>query len=74
MSMFVVRGRLDRQLAPGSAPIPLDFDQMMLDGSARDPSGTGGAMIEAMDFNQMSVQSLMNGMEENVNAKRGSRV
>jgi hypothetical protein len=75
MSMFVVRGRLDRQLAAGDAPTPMDFDQMLADGSVRDPLiAGGGAAIEAMDFNRMSVQSLMNGMQENVNAKRGSRV
>jgi hypothetical protein len=53
----------------------MDFDQMLADGSVRDPLiAGGGAAIEAMDFNRMSVQSLMNGMQENVNAKRGSRV
>jgi hypothetical protein len=30
--------------------------------------------VEAMNFNNMSIQSLMGGMQGETNAKRGSRV
>jgi phage terminase large subunit-like protein len=73
MSMFVVRGRLDRQTAPGEAE-GMDFNQMLADGSIRDPWAGGGSAVEAMDFGRMNVQSLMDGMQGESNAKRGTRV
>jgi hypothetical protein len=73
MSMFVVRGRLDRQVAPGQSAA-LDFAQMIEDGSIRDPLAGGVPAVEAMDFNSMPINALMGGVQENDNGKRGTRV
>lgn len=73
MSMFVVRGRLDRQVAGGESQA-LDFDKMLTDGTIHDALPGGIPVVEAMDFSRMSAQSLIDGMEPPPNVKRGSRV
>jgi hypothetical protein len=73
MSMFVVRGRLDRQVAGGESHA-LDFDKMLTDGTIHDALPGGIPVVEAMDFSRMSAQSLIDGMEPPPNVKRGSRV
>jgi hypothetical protein len=73
MSMFVVRGRLDRQNPNGSAE-GLDFEKMLEDGSIRDNLAGGVPAVEAMDFGRVSVSKLLDAMQgEETNAKRGSR-
>jgi hypothetical protein len=47
---------------------------MLEDGTIRDSMAGGVPAVEAMDFGQMPVGSLMNAMREETNAKRGSRV
>ena len=73
MSMFVVRGRLDRQNPTGAAE-GLDFERMLEDGSIRDNLAGGVPAIEAMDFGSMPASAIMNGLRGETNAKRGSRV
>jgi hypothetical protein len=73
MSMFVVRGRLDRQVAH-DGPAALDFDQMLADGSIHDQLVGGMRNVEAMPFGSVGVDSIINSMERNDNASRGTRV
>jgi len=73
MSMFVVRGRLDRQVAH-DGPANLDFDQMLADGSIHDQLVGGMRNVEAMPFGSVGVDSIINSMERNNNASRGTRV
>jgi phage terminase large subunit-like protein len=73
MSMFVVRGRLDRQLAGGEGQV-LDYDQMLQDGTIHDQGSGGVPMVEGMNFSNVNVGSIINALEVPPNAKRGSRV
>jgi phage terminase large subunit-like protein len=73
MSMFVVRGRLDRQLV-GEEGRVLDYDQMLQDGTIHDQGSGGVPMVEGMNFSNVNVGSIINALEVPPNAKRGSRV
>jgi hypothetical protein len=72
MSMFVVRGRLDRQIVGEEQG--LDFSKMIADGTIGDSIGGGIPAVEAMNFNNMPLTTLLEGMSGENNAKRGSRV
>ncbi len=71
MSMFVVRGRLDRQTAGGVEG--MDVLQMLEDGTLGNASAGGVPAVEGVDFNQLPLGMILNSIGEKPNERRGTR-
>jgi hypothetical protein len=52
----------------------MNFEEMLADGSIRDTMAGGVPAVEAMNFNSVSINAILGGVQGETNAKRGSRV